>query len=137
MSFPEIAPCPRVVMLHDRDHSDIQSLVVNTDITIPYSVWSFTDLLEGPSPLNGNLHNASSAADVLFVQEDLINPLTADAYLALCSINLIAPSGYKTRTYGFAGDYTLFYRRPSQIRELIQQGGWVPRKVEESSEAVQ
>ena len=122
-------PNPNVIFLHSRGSSDLYLPAQNAELKAPYSVWGFTDLESGPSPLNSRLHTAVSNADMLFVQDHLLDPLTADAYLALCTLRLVSKSGFRTKAFTYNSVYDLRYIHPSQVRDRTLQGGWVTKRV--------
>ncbi len=117
---------PGIVLLHDTEHQDRYLPVQSAGLEPPYSVRSFTDYLQGPAPENSGLHAAVSGADILMIQQCLIEPLTADAHLAVSSLGLVSRRGYKTRFYLYDDEYHSEYLHPSQKRSLAERL-WTPR----------
>lgn len=71
---------PSLVILHDREHGNIEFLRQNLGLEAPFHVHSATDLIEAENSCNDGLLDAASRAKILLVQERLTRPLTETAF---------------------------------------------------------
>lgn len=115
----------RVFMLHDRDHSDFDAVRRIGNLGTNLRVRSFTDLIDEVNPHNAGLTDAAFfEADLLLIQQRLLNPVTHDVLTALNSSML--SSICQTEVGVFDDEYRLMMLSFGVTIGILEEAHGVP-----------
>ena len=118
----------RVVMLHDREHSDFDAVRRSGDLGTNLRLRSFTDLIEENNPYNAGLADAAFfEADLLLIQKRLLNPVTRDVFTALNSA--MFSSVCQTEVGVFGDDYRLMMLSFGATIGILEDAHGVPERL--------
>lgn len=110
----------KVVMLHDREHSNFDAVRRNGGLGEYLSVRSFTDLIDEENPHNAGLEEAAfREADYLLIQGRLLEPATQTALMTLNTVLL--SSVCQTKVGIFTDDYQVHMLSFSETVGLLEE----------------
>ncbi|MBP9738631.1 hypothetical protein KBD20_03000 [Candidatus Saccharibacteria bacterium] len=119
-------PITKVVMLHDRGHSDFDAVRRSGKLGTNLRLRSFTDLVEEENPHNSDLGDAAFfEADLLLIQKWLLNPVTRDVLTAVNSV--LFSSICQTEVGVFDDDYTLRMLPFGETVEILEDAYGIGR----------
>jgi len=107
----------KIVMLHDVDHGDFDTLRRQGGLGSNLQVRSYTDLIDRVNPYNELLSYFAADADMLLVQDRLISPLTSAAHFTIgMAIN---EPDVQTEIGIFDQTYQVEFLRPKDTLSLV------------------
>lgn len=102
----DLPPNPLAVVLHSQERPDLHLPLFMAHVQPPFVVKGFQDLTREPNPSNSVLHRTIlSAANVLFIDDSLLGPTTADAQLAIAAARASTDSHPHVPVLVYDGQY--------------------------------